>query len=141
MFALASGTSSSSSGSSAAAAGILIAVFLVLFVVAIGATVLQIVGMWKVFEKAGQPGWSAIVPILNWYVLIRIAGRETWWLILFFVPCVGLVAQVIVLIDLARRFGKSEGYAIGLWLVPFVFFPMLGFGSDRYLGPPLPPVV
>ena len=115
--------------------------FFLVFAVSIGLAILQIAGMWKVFEKVGQTGWWAIVPILNVYVLVRISGREPWWLLLYLVPCASIVVQVIVSIDVAKRFGKTDAYGVGLALLPFVFFPMLGFGPDRYLGPPLPPVL
>ena len=97
--------------------------------------VLVIAGIWKTFVKAGQPGWAAIVPIYNIYVLCQIAGRPWWWLLVMLIPFVGLVAAIIVSIDVAKSFGKSTGFAIGLALLPFVFYPILGFGSAQYQGP------
>ncbi len=89
-------------------------------------------GMWKMFEKAGEPGWAALVPIYNMFVLVRIAGKEMWWAILLLLPCVNFVALVMVCLDIARKFGKDTMYGVGLALLPFVFFPMLGFGSAQY---------
>lgn len=103
--------------------------------------VLWIAGMWKTFEKAGQKGWLAIIPILNLYVLIKLAGREGWWLILFFIPCVSFIIMAIISIDVAKTFGKSEGYGIGLWLLGFIFYPMLGFSDATYSGPQTTPVI
>ena len=100
-------------------------VFLVVFVIVAA-------GMWKVFEKAGEPGWAALVPIYNMIVLVKIAGKEMWWVILMLVPCVNFVAAVMICLDVARKFGKDTAYGIGLALLPFVFFPMLGFGSATY---------
>jgi Family of unknown function (DUF5684) len=98
--------------------------------------IVMIVGMWKVFEKAGQPGWAAIVPIYNGYVLVtQIVGRDILWFILLLIPCVNLVASFVVCRDLAKSFGKDIGYGLGLMFLGFIFFPMLGFGKDRYLGP------
>jgi len=97
--------------------------------------VVVIAGMWKTFAKAGQPGWAAIVPIYNIYVMLKIVGREAWWLILFFIPCVGFVAAIIVYMDLAKSFGKSTGFGLGLIFLSFIFFPILGFGNARYVGP------
>ena len=104
--------------------------------------VLVIAGLWKIFTKAGQPGWAAIIPIYNIYILIKIVGRPTWWLallLLAFIPLVGSIAVLAVLFvlywDLAKSFGKDIAYAIGLTLLSFVFVPMLGFGSAQYLGP------
>jgi hypothetical protein len=127
LLAVLSGGSSSSGG---AAAG----VSLVFFLIYIAVIVLTIAGMWKTFEKAGQKGWAAIVPILNYYVIIKLVGREVWWIILLFIPCVNIVVAIILFMDLAKKFGKSEGYGIGLALLPFIFFPMLGFGKDEYQG-------
>ncbi|HRF01382.1 MAG TPA: DUF5684 domain-containing protein [Pirellulaceae bacterium] len=94
--------------------------------------VLVIAGMWKVFVKAGKPGWAAIVPIYNMYVLTEISGKEILWFILTFIPCVNLVALVMICISLAERFGKGAGYGIGLALLSPIFFPMLGFSDARY---------
>jgi len=94
--------------------------------------IVAIAGIWKVFEKAGQPGWAAIVPFYNVYVMLQIAGKPTWWLILFFIPLVNLIAAVMVSISIAEKFGKSSGYGIGLALLGFIFYPMLGFGDAQY---------
>jgi len=118
----------SNSGSGAGAGALF---FFVLYAAII---VLYIAGMWKVFEKAGQQGWLAIIPILNLYILIKIAGREGWWIILFLIPCVNIVVALLVYIDVAKQFGKSAGYGVGLWLLGFVFFPLLGFGDDQFQG-------
>ena len=92
-------------------------------------------GMWKMFEKAGKPGWAAIIPIYNLVVLVEITGRPIWWAVLLLIPCVQLIFFLIVSIDLAKSFGKSELFGIGIWLLGFIFIPILGFGSDRYVGP------
>jgi hypothetical protein len=91
-----------------------------------------IAGYWKVFVKAGQPGWASLVPIYNGIVLLQIAGRPVWWIFLFFIPAVNLVIAIIVCIDLARNFGKDTAFAIGLALLPFIFFMILGFGNAQY---------
>ncbi len=93
-----------------------------------------IAGMWKMFEKAGKPGWAAIVPIYNLIVLLEIVKRPLWWIILFLIPIVSLVAAIIVMIDLAKAFGKGTGFGIGLALLGIIFLPILGFGSAQYQG-------
>jgi hypothetical protein len=100
----------------------------------IGLAVLAVVvaGMWKVFEKAGQPGWAAIIPIYNVYVLTQIAGRDIVWFILALIPIVNFVAAIVISIDVARKFGQGTGFGIGLALFPFIFYPILGFGDARY---------
>ena len=107
---------------------------ILLFLVYLAIIVLYIAGLWKVFEKAGQQGWLAIIPILNLYILIKIAGREGWWIILFLIPCVNIVVAALVYIDVAAKFGKSAAYGIGMWLLGFIFIPMLGFGDASYQG-------
>lgn len=91
-----------------------------------------VAGMWKMFEKGGEPGWGAIVPFYNLYILTKMSGKEILWFILLLIPCVNIVASFIVNIALAERFGKSAGFGIGMALFPFVFYPMLGFGNARY---------
>ncbi|WP_268225021.1 DUF5684 domain-containing protein [Sinomicrobium oceani] len=97
--------------------------------------VAMIAGMWKTFEKVGKPGWAAIIPIYNLVVLVEIVGKPTWWVVLLIVPCVNYVALVWLSNLLSKSFGKSEGFTVGLVLLPFVFYPMLGFGDATYQGP------
>jgi len=97
--------------------------------------VLIIAGMWKVFVKAGKPGWACIVPIYNIIVLLEIAGRPIWWIILFFIPIVNLVILILIGIDVAKAFGKGTGFGLGLALLGFIFYPILGFSDATYRGP------
>jgi hypothetical protein len=115
---------------SSGAAGVGIGVLL--FVVYIAFLVLMIASLWKVFDKAGQKGWTAIIPILNTLVLLKVVHKELWWIILFIIPCVSIVAWVIVAFSLARAFDKGSGFGLGLVILPFIFFPILGFGSAQY---------
>jgi len=103
--------------------------------------VFLIISMWKVFEKAGQPGWAAIVPFYNLYVFTQIVQRPGWWMLLYFlaiIPIIGsLAVLVIVILDyikLAEVFGKGGGFATGLILLGFVFIPILAFGDAQYKG-------
>jgi hypothetical protein len=93
---------------------------------------LVIVGMWKVFTKAGEPGWAAIVPIYNFIILLKIAGKPAWWIILMLIPVVNFVVLIIMDIAIAKNFGKGGGFAAGLILLAPIFFPILGFGSAKY---------
>ena len=95
---------------------------------------LMIAAMWKVFSKAGQPGWAVLIPIYNIYVLCKVAGRPGWWLLLMLIPLVNLVIAIILNIDVAKNFGKGVGFGIGLIILPFIFYPILGFGSAQYQG-------
>jgi len=92
-------------------------------------------GFWKVFVKAGQPGWACLVPIYNIVVMLQIVGRPIWWLVLLLIPIVSLVVMIIVSIDMAKSFGKGTGFGVGLALLGPIFYPMLGFGDAKYQGP------
>jgi uncharacterized membrane protein YoaK (UPF0700 family) len=94
-----------------------------------------VAGIWKVFSKAGHPGWMAIIPILNIYIMCKIAGRPGWWLLLLFIPIVSFVISIIVLNDISRSFGRGIGTTVGLIFLSPVFFCILGFGSAQYQGP------
>ncbi len=96
---------------------------------------LVVAGWWMMFQKAGEEGWKAIIPIWNTLVLLRIVGREWWWVLLMLIPIVNVVVWIIVALDLAKSFGRGTGFAIGLIFLPFVFALILGFGSDTYRGP------
>ena len=96
---------------------------------------LLIVAMWKVFTKAGQPGWASIIPIYNLYIWCKIVGRQWWWILLMLIPFVNFIVCIILCIDLAKSFGKGVGFGIGLALLGIIFFPILGFGSAQYQGP------
>jgi len=94
--------------------------------------ILMIAAWWKVFVKAGQPGWAAIVPFYNAYVLQEIVGREVWWLAIYFF--LGPIWWIVICLDLAKSFGKEMLWAIGLIVFPYIFFPLLGFGDAQYKG-------
>ncbi len=94
--------------------------------------ILMLVSMWKVFTKAGQPGWGIIIPIYNVYLACKIAGKPGWWLLLFLIPLVNIIVAIILPLSIAKNFGKSGGFAVGLIFLPFIFYPMLAFGSAEY---------
>ncbi len=104
-------------------------------VVGLVIAVIAVVALWKMFTKAGEPGWAAIVPIYNLVVLLKIAGKPLWWIILLIIPFVNIVVGIIVAISLAKAFGKGVGFGVGLIVLPFIFYPILGFGSAAYVGP------
>lgn len=98
--------------------------------------VVYVAAGWKLFEKAGKPGWAAIVPIYNAIVLLEIVGKPIWWIILLIIPCVQIIASLLVCISLAKSFGKSDVFGILLWLpTGIILFPMLAFGDAKYVGP------
>jgi len=97
--------------------------------------VIMIIAMWKIFTKAGKPGWAALIPIYNMIVLLDIVGKPTWWIILMFIPLVSLVVGVIMLIELCKSFGKDGGFMVGMILLCPIFMCILGFGGAQYRGP------
>ncbi len=95
-----------------------------------------IIAGWKVFEKAGQPGWAVIIPIFNAYIILKIIGRPGWWLLLMFIPVVNIVISLIIAMDMAKSFGQSAAFGIVLlFLLCGIGYLILGFGSARYRGP------
>ncbi len=119
------------------AGGIMAALFgSTMLMVVLAMVAVVIIGMWKVFVKAGQPGWAILIPIYNIYILLQIAGRPGWWLLLYLIPVVNIAIAVIVAMDIAKAFGQSALFGIVLlFLLSGIGYLILGFGSARYLGP------
>lgn len=126
-----------------------IAFFAVVFVIALVIMILKIIGVWKVLKKAGQPGWGALIPIYNQYLLCKISGVNPWWIlivclspILMIIPILGYLASaalsiyfvILLNVSLARSFGKDDGFAVGLILLSPIFYLILGLGDSKYLG-------
>jgi hypothetical protein len=103
-------------------------------VVWIALSILVLASFWKIFVKAGKPGWAAIIPIYNLVVYLQVVNRPIWWIVLMFIPIVNVVVWIILTNDLAKSFGKGVGWTIGMLFLGFIFYPILGFGGDRYLG-------
>ena len=108
---------------------------IVYMLVVLAIAIVVLVGLWKVFEKAGKPGWGAIVPLYNLYCLFEMTFGTGWLFLLIFVPCVGAIMTIIMWIKLAMAFDKGVGFGIGILFFPFMFVPMLGFGDAQYVGP------
>jgi hypothetical protein len=96
------------------------------------ALLFYIVVGWKIFVKAGKPGWASLIPIYNYVVLLEIAGRPLWWLLLMFIPLVNLVIGIVLVFDVARKFGKGVLFGLGLIFLWFLFTPILAFDDSRY---------
>jgi len=103
-------------------------------VVSLAIAILGVVAMWKIFEKAGKPGWHSIIPFLDIYDLVEIAGYNGWLFLLMFIPIANLVLIIMVQVGLAKQFGKSTGFAIGLILLSLIFECILAFGDSKYQG-------
>ena len=107
----------------------------IVWIIYLAAIIAIIAGWWMIFTKAGEDGWKAIIPIWNILVLLKIVGREWWWIILMLIPIVGFVIWIIVALDLAKSYGRGTGFGIGLIILPYIWSLILGFGSDTYRGP------
>ncbi len=94
--------------------------------------IFTIVAFWKLYSKAGKPGWASLIPIYNIIVLLNIIKKPWWWIFLLLIPFVGFIIGIIIYIELAKAFGKSAGFAVGLILLPFIFIPILAFGDAQY---------
>ncbi|MDR9398694.1 MAG: DUF5684 domain-containing protein [Salibacter sp.] len=107
----------------------------VLIVIYLVIIVLLIVSQWKIYSKANKPGWACLIPIYNIIVLLEIIGKPWWWLLVLLIPIVNIVFAIWMTNLLSKSFGKSEGFTIGLLLLPIIFYPVLGLGDAKYNGP------
>lgn len=94
----------------------------------------MIIAMWKLFSKAGRPGWAAIIPIYNVIVMLDIAGYDWWYMLLLLIPIVNIVVLFKVYIGIAENFGKSTGFGVAMVFFSVICMPMLAFGSAEYIG-------
>lgn len=116
-------------------AGVLLGLLSILAGLALGTV--TVAGTWKMFVKAGQPGWGIFVPIYNCLLMVRIVGMPDWTLLLFLIPGISLAFHIIVSLELRKRFQQTTAFAVGLILLPTVFWAVLGFGKSAYTLPPV----
>jgi hypothetical protein len=126
------------SGNDAAVAGVaaaFMAFFAAFALVILAGAVIHVVAMWKVYAKAGQPGWAVLIPIYNFYVELRIAGMSPLWLLTLLACGIGyIIPWILCQVKMAQRFGKSTGFALGLIFFNLIFVLILGFGSSKYVA-------
>lgn len=120
--------------SSDAAVATLMAALSTYFIVILILSVVMIVALWKIYAKAGEPGWASIVPFYCNYVLFKIAMGNGWLFLLLFVPVVNIVFGIMVYFKLAKAFGKGVGFGFGLLFLTPIFILILAFGSAEYIG-------
>jgi len=113
----------------------LFAALLVPIIIGIAVMVLMIISNWKIYTKAGKPGWACLIPIYNIIVLLEIVGKPWWWLLLMLIPFVNIVYAIWMLNLLSKSFGHGTGFTLGLLFLSPIFYPILGFGSSQYTGP------
>ena len=105
-------------------------------ILSLALAVLGIVAMWKIFEKAGEPGWAAIIPFYNLYVLFKITWGNGWKFLFLLIPIANIVFAIITMVKLAKAFGKSGGFAVGLIFLSVIFYCILAFDNSQYQGVP-----
>ena len=110
--------------------GAIAAMGLFFWILSMALGILKIVSLWKIFKKAGKPGWASIVPIYNIYIMCEIAEKEWWYILLLCVPFENIYVMIVLYNGMAKKFGKGGGFVVGMILLPVVFFPMLAFGKD-----------
>lgn len=127
---------------SSAAVATLGAALMVYMVIIIAIAVIQIVAMWKLFNKAGEKGWKSIIPIYNMVTLFKISGLSPWLILVYLaaiIPFIGWIAPIamtaVLAYKLAKSFGKDGGWAVGLYFLPSIFYMILAFGKSEYVGP------
>lgn len=106
-----------------------------LFCCALPIYILSVAGLWKMFVKAGRPGWPAIIPLYNLWVAFEISGHPGWWMLGVFVPFLNIIVLAVLCYHLALSFGKGLWTTLGLYFLSFVTTLWLGFGDAEYLGP------
>lgn len=109
---------------------------IVFMIIILAILALMAVSFWKIFEKAGKPGWAAIIPIYNLVVLCEIVKKPAWWAILMLIPYIGMIWSIWATNLLVKKFGKDEGFTVGCVLLPFVFYPILAFGDAKFQDGP-----
>lgn len=100
----------------------------------LGFLVIGTICYWRIFVRAGQPGWAALVPIYKTIVILRIIDRPWYWLLLMAIPYLGLIWMIWTINLLVKMFGKNEGFTLGVFLLPIIFLPLLAFGNNTFQG-------
>ena len=106
---------------------------LILILIYLAVIVFLIAAQWKIYVKAGKPGWACIIPIYSAIVMLEIIKKPIWWLFMFFIPLVNIYFAIVSVNELSKAFGKDTGFTVGLIFLPFIFYPILGFGDAKYI--------
>ena len=109
--------------------------YILMIIIGTALAIIYIAGAWKMYQKAGKPGWAVLIPIYDVIVLLEFIGKPVWWLFLLLIPGVNVVIWIIMNHALSKVFGKDVGFTLGLLFLGFIFIPILGFGSATYTPP------
>lgn len=113
----------------------LFAFFATYFYVIFTISIVYIIAEWKIYTKAGKPGWATLIPIYNVIVLLEIVGKPWYWILLLLIPGVNIVLGIWLMHQLSKSFGHGVGFTLGLIFLSFIFILILGFGDSKYVGP------
>lgn len=102
----------------------------IMWLICLAVSILMLVSMWKIFKKAGKPGWASLVPIYNIYTMCQIADKQWWYILLLCVPIANIYAMFVIYDGIAKKLGKTSAFAIGMMFLPMIFFPILAFSKD-----------
>ena len=111
---------------------------IIMLILSFAVMAVVLASLWRIFTKAGKPGWAALIPIYNTVVLMQVIGRPEWWVLLLFVPFVNIYVAIVSALELAKSFCKSTGFGVLTIFFPVIMYPILGFGPSQYLGPVAP---
>lgn len=108
---------------------------IIMWVIGVAISIITIIAMWKVFKKAGKPGWAAIIPVYNIIVMLEIAELPMWYIALYFVPGANIYAMIKTYIEVAHKFGKSTGFGVGIAFLSPIFLSILAFNKNvQFVG-------
>ncbi|MCA1744387.1 MAG: DUF5684 domain-containing protein [Bacteroidales bacterium] len=108
--------------------------YLLFSLVSVALSLFLLVALWNIFEKAGKPGWTAIIPIYNLLIFLQIIGKPWWWIFLIIIAPLNLIFGIWAINLLSKSFGKGVWYTVGLIFLPYIFIPVLSFGDAQYKG-------
>jgi hypothetical protein len=99
-------------------------------IITLALVAVMVASYFKIFQKMGRKGWESLIPFYNYYVLLKVLNKPSYWLVLFLIPFVGSIFMIILLNDMVKAFGRSSGFTVGLIFLPFIFFPLLAFKKE-----------
>lgn len=111
----------------------MLSALLVILLFFFGFFLFLIISQWKIFTKAGKPGWACLIPIYSGIVLLEIIKKPIWWIFMLLIPIVNIYFAIVITNELSKSFGKTAGFTVGLIFLPFIFYPMLAFGDAKYI--------
>ena len=120
---------------SSSASPLALVMVIIMLIISLAVMAVVLASLWRIFTKAGKPGWAALIPVYNSVVMMQIIGRPEWWVLLLFLPFVNIYVTIVLALELAKSFGKSTGFGVLTIFFPVIMYPILGFGPSQYLGP------